>query len=70
MAKTVLDFEKPIVELEQKIEEMRKYADTLDIAKEIATLEGKVNDLRTSIFGSLTRWQKAKRVRHSKPAPL
>ena len=64
MAKTVLEFEKPIVELEQKIEEMRTDADTLDIGGEIAALEGKANDLRASIFGSLTRWQKVQLARH------
>ena len=64
MAKTVLDFEKPIIELEQKIEELRKYADTLDVAGEITTLEGKANDARESIFGSLTRWQKVQLARH------
>jgi len=31
MAKTILDFEKPIVELEAKLEEMRKFSDDLDI---------------------------------------
>ena len=40
MAKVILDFEKPIIELEQKIAEMRKYADNLDISDEIGTLEG------------------------------
>lgn len=64
MAKTVLDFEKPIVELEQRIEELRKYADALDVAGEITTLEDKANDARKSIFGSLTRWQKVQLARH------
>ena len=42
MAKVVLEFEKPIIELEQKIEEMRKFSDQLGIADEIAMLEEKV----------------------------
>jgi acetyl-CoA carboxylase alpha subunit len=46
MARGILDFEKPIIELEQKIAEMRKCADNLDIADEISTLEGKVDQLR------------------------
>jgi acetyl-CoA carboxylase alpha subunit len=50
MAKMVLEFEKPIIELEQKIEEMRKYADNLDIADEISTLEKKVDQLRERFF--------------------
>ena len=64
MAKTVLDFEKPIVELEQKIDEMRKYADRLDIAPEIKELEEKVQHLREEIYNGLTRWQKVQLARH------
>ena len=64
MAKLVLDFERPVIELEQKILEMRKYADNLDIADEITKLEEKVNQLRESIFSSLTRWQRVQLARH------
>lgn len=64
MAKLTLDFEKPIIELEQKIVEMRKYADNLDIAGEITMLEKKVDKLRDSIFSSLTRWQRVQLARH------
>lgn len=64
MAKTVLDFEKPIVELEQKIEEMRKYSESLDIGNEIKTLEKKVTQLRKNIYSNLTRWQKVQLARH------
>jgi len=64
MAKAVLDFEKPIVELEKKVEEMRKYADSLDIADEIREMEEKVQSLRKTVFGNLTRWQKVQLARH------
>ena len=64
MAKTVLDFEKPIIELEKKIEEMRRYSESLDIATEIKTLEDKVNQLRKSVYEGLTRWQKVQLARH------
>jgi acetyl-CoA carboxylase carboxyl transferase subunit alpha len=64
MAKVVLEFEKPIIELEQKIEEMRKYADNLDIVDEIEILEKKVDQLRTSIYSNLTRWQRVQLARH------
>ncbi len=64
MAKTVLDFEKPIYELEAKIEEMRKYADNLDIASEIKKIEDKVNTLKESIYKDLTRWQRVQLARH------
>ena len=64
MAKTVLNFEKPIIDLEQKIEEMRKYSDSLDISNEIKMLEEKVHQLRKSIYDGLTRWQKVQLARH------
>ncbi len=64
MAKVVLEFEKPILELEQKIEEMRKYADNIDISKEIATMETKIQELRERIYTGLTRWQKVQIARH------
>jgi len=64
MAKAVLEFEKPIVELELKIEEMRKYADSLDIGDEIKELEGKVLQLQKTIYTGLTRWQKVQLARH------
>jgi acetyl-CoA carboxylase carboxyl transferase subunit alpha len=64
MAKTVLEFEKPIIELEQKVEEMRRYADSLDIADEIRTMEEKILALRKNVFGNLTRWQKVQLARH------
>jgi acetyl-CoA carboxylase carboxyl transferase subunit alpha len=64
MAKVVLEFEKPILELEQKVEEMRKYADNLDIAKEVKTLEEKIDQLRKNIYANLTRWQRVQLARH------
>ncbi|MCU7496373.1 MAG: acetyl-CoA carboxylase carboxyltransferase subunit alpha [Ignavibacteria bacterium] len=64
MNKAVLDFEKPIFELESKISEMRQYADKLDIADEITRLERKVKKLKESVYGDLTRWQKVQLARH------
>ncbi len=64
MAKTTLEFERPVIELEQKIEEMRKYADNLDIVDEITKLERKVDQLRESVFSHLTRWQRVQLARH------
>ncbi len=64
MAKNTLDFEKPILELENKIEEMRKYEGHLDISNEIKTLEEKVIQLKKSIYENLTRWQRVQLARH------
>jgi acetyl-CoA carboxylase carboxyl transferase subunit alpha len=64
MAKQTLDFEKPILELEQKMEEMRRYADNPDIAAELAKIEKRVGQLQQSIFSNLTRWQRVQLARH------
>jgi acetyl-CoA carboxylase carboxyl transferase subunit alpha len=64
MAKTILDFEKPIVELEAKLEEMRKFSDDLDIDKEIVKIEEKVRKLKENIYKELTRWQRVQLARH------
>ncbi len=64
MAKNVLDFEKPIIELEKKIEEMRKYEGHLDIAGEVKNLEEKVMQLKRNIYDNLTRWQRVQLARH------
>ncbi len=59
-----LEFEKPLIELEQKIEEMKKMSDNLDISEEISKLESKVNELRKNIFENLTPWQIVQLARH------
>lgn len=61
-----LDFEKPIEELEIKIEELRRLSDgaDLDLAAEIKRLEKKVTQLRQDIFKGLTPWQKTQIARH------
>ncbi len=64
MAKNILDFEKPIIELENKIEEMRKYEGDLDISSEIKNLEEKVLQLKQNVYENLTRWQRVQLARH------
>ena len=64
MAKYVLEFERPILELEEKIAEMKSMSDQLDIGDEIEVLEQKVERLRTSIYEQLTRWQRVQLARH------
>lgn len=64
MANNNLDFEKPIIELEDKIADMRKMSDQLDISNEINKLEQKVQELRKSIFENLTPWQVVQLARH------
>ena len=66
MAKVVLEFEKPIVELQKKIDEMHTYSlgGNVDLSNEIERLESKVEELRKNIYSNLTRWQKVQLARH------
>ncbi|MFA6540352.1 MAG: acetyl-CoA carboxylase carboxyltransferase subunit alpha [Bacteroidota bacterium] len=64
MPKVVLDFEKPIHDLEQKIEEIRSISGDVDVSDEIKTLEKKVNQLRENVFSNLSRWQRVQLARH------
>lgn len=64
MNSNTLDFEKPIAELEKKIEEMKDYEDNLDIKEEIERLEEKVITLKKNVFNNLTRWQRVQLARH------
>jgi len=64
MAFTELEFEKPIIALEKKIEEMKEYEENLDIKEEIQKLEDKVIILKKSVFNNLTRWQRVQLARH------
>ncbi|MFA6571493.1 MAG: acetyl-CoA carboxylase carboxyltransferase subunit alpha [Bacteroidota bacterium] len=63
-SKITLEFEKPIIELETKIEEMRNLSGEFDLKNEITVLENKVEELRAQIYKNLTRWQKVQIARH------
>ncbi|MDA8443155.1 MAG: acetyl-CoA carboxylase carboxyltransferase subunit alpha [Peptococcaceae bacterium] len=60
-----LEFEKPLVELEAKIRELKSFAEEkeLDLSDEIITLENKATSLQRSIYGNLTAWQKTQIAR-------
>jgi acetyl-CoA carboxylase carboxyl transferase subunit alpha len=62
----LLDFEKPLFELEEKLEEMRSLnrENPEDLSAEISALEERVERLRTSIYRNLTRWQRVQIARH------
>ncbi len=62
--KTYLDFEKPIIELENKITELKSIGDVIDISEEIKELEKKIDELRLDIYKNLTRWQRVQIARH------
>ncbi len=62
-----LDFEKQIADLEGKILELKKLADTsdaIDVAGEISRLEKRVQELLRELYKALTPWQKAQVARH------
>ena len=61
-----LDFEKPVADLENKIEELQRLADGRDmnITSEIKKLSKKARELRADIFSKLTPWQKTLIARH------
>lgn len=67
MQHNFLEFERPLAELEAKIEELRMVgSDTVDlnITEEITRLELKSQDLMRSIFSTLTPWQMTQLARH------
>jgi len=61
-----LEFEKPIAELEGKIEELRRLSDPegINIAEEVARLSEKVERVLRTTYAKLTPWQKAQVARH------
>ena len=65
MGTSALEFEKPLVEVEKQIEELRKMAAEREISMdaEIAPLEKKLGDLRQSIYASLTPIQRVQVAR-------
>ena len=61
-----LDFEKPIIELENKLNQMKEIAakNGKSLDKEALSLEDKIVELKKDIFSNLTRWQKVQLSRH------
>ena len=60
-----LPFEKPVVELEKKIEELRALSkDGIDLAGELKNLEKKLDTLKEEIFSNLAPWQIVQVARH------
>lgn len=67
MMRSYLDFEKPVAELEAKVEELRALQETgnaLAIGEEIARLEAKATAALEELYAGLTPWQKTQVARH------
>jgi acetyl-CoA carboxylase carboxyl transferase subunit alpha len=64
--KIALEFERPVIELENKINEMREYASStgVDLGDDIKRLEKKAQQLRKEIYSQLSRWQHVQLARH------
>ena len=65
--RSYLDFEKPVAELEAKVEELRALGETPDssnIADEITRLEAKSAQALKDLYAALTPWQKTQVARH------
>lgn len=63
-----LDFEKPIIELEKRIEELKSFSSSkdIDLSEEIKKLEKKAQKRKTEIFKNITAWQRTQMARHPK----
>ncbi len=61
-----LDFEQPVLELERKIEELKRFAseEGMDVTGEVSQLEHKAEQLKREIFRNLTPWQRTLLARH------
>jgi acetyl-CoA carboxylase carboxyl transferase subunit alpha len=68
MAITGLDFEKDIVELEKKIQELKHFSTSkkIDLTAELKRLEEKLEQKKKSTYSSLSAWQKVQLARHPK----
>ncbi|MDH5603546.1 MAG: acetyl-CoA carboxylase carboxyltransferase subunit alpha [Cyclobacteriaceae bacterium] len=62
----LLEFEKPIIELEKKLADMKNLAkeSNVDVAEPIKVLEGKIEKLKIETYSTLTRWQRVQLSRH------
>ncbi len=61
-----LPFEQPILELEQKLRELRQFSEEqdIDVSGEVQRIEEKIRELRRKIYAELTPWQKVQVARH------
>lgn len=62
----ILEFEKPIMDLERKIEELKKFTskEQIDLSDEIKKLQERLDHLRKEVFTNLTPWQTVQLSRH------
>lgn len=61
-----LDFEKPIAELQRKLDELKRHPESGSFQEEIERIEQKLAESRKQIFSNLTPWQRVQLARHPK----
>ncbi len=63
---SILDFEKPIIELEAKVNELKNFGSSkkINLDPEIKKLEQKLEKMKTEIYSNLTDWQRVQIARH------
>src|SRR5256712_4522702 len=61
-----LDFEKPIVELERRLRDLKEHSHEhdVDLGSEVGAIEAKLRQTRREIYGNLTAWQRVQIARH------
>jgi acetyl-CoA carboxylase carboxyl transferase subunit alpha len=65
MSQAYFEFEKPLVELEEKLAELKALStESLDLSGEVGQFERRIDEMRQEIFANLTRWQKTQIARH------
>lgn len=66
MSNLWLEFERPVVELEAKIKELRDFTSStnIEVGEELRRLERKADKLRQEIYSNLSRWQRVQLARH------
>jgi len=66
--KHLLDFEKPYIDLQRKLEDLREHPDednlNVDIGDEIRQLEEKIESKKKELYSNLTAWQRVQLARH------
>ncbi len=66
MERQPLDFEKPIVELERRLQELKAHSreHDVDLDSEVEAIETKLRDTRRQVYGNLSAWQRVQIARH------
>jgi acetyl-CoA carboxylase carboxyl transferase subunit alpha len=61
-----LDFEKPILELQRRLQDLKNHSDQhdLDFDSEVEAMESKIRETRRQIYDNLTAWQRVQLARH------